>query len=71
MFWQLSAFIFEYILFILADKKDNYKSLDEFEFHLDLIFYYRVSCPWASKKVIDTVVTTLAPSFLMGSSSFL
>ena len=28
-----SDFIFEVIIFILADKKDNYKSLDEFEFH--------------------------------------
>ena len=26
-----SAFNFEWIFFILADKKDNYKSLDEFD----------------------------------------
>ena len=30
-------FIFEYEL---ADKKDNYKSLDEFEFHQESITYY-------------------------------
>ena len=35
---------FMFILF-LADKKDNYKSLDEFEFSQDPITYYDVSCP--------------------------
>ena len=33
---------------MLEDKKDNYKSLDEFEFRQDSITYYGVSCPWAS-----------------------
>ena len=32
-----SAFIFEQIIFILADKKDNYKILDEFELCQDPI----------------------------------
>ena len=40
-----SAFIFVWILFILAGNKDNQKSLDKFEFRPDLITYYRVSCP--------------------------
>ena len=42
-----------------ADKKDNYESLDEFEFRQDPITYYRISSPWASYKLIDKVVTTL------------
>ena len=40
-----SAFNFEWIYFILADKKDNYKSLNEFEFCQDPITYYGVSFP--------------------------
>ena len=40
-----SAFNFEWIYFILADKKDNYKSLNEFEFRQDPITYYGVSFP--------------------------
>ena len=42
------AFNFEWIFFILADKKDNYKSLNEFEFRQDPITYYGVSSPWSS-----------------------
>ena len=30
---------------MLADKKDNFKSLDEFEFRQDPMAYYGVSCP--------------------------
>ena len=40
-----SAFNFEWIFFIIADKKDNYKSLDEFEFPQDPITYLGVSSP--------------------------
>ena len=40
-----SAFNFKWIFFILADKKDYYKSLDEFEFRQDPITYYGVSSP--------------------------
>ena len=40
-----SAFNFEWIYFILADKKANYKSLNEFEFRQDPITYYGVSFP--------------------------
>ena len=36
----LFFFIFEQIIFILADQKDKYKSLDEFEFHQESITYY-------------------------------
>ena len=34
--------------FILADKKDNYKSLNEFEFCQDPITYYGISSPRSS-----------------------
>ena len=30
------CFIFDWIFFILAGNKDKYKSLDEYEFQLDL-----------------------------------
>ena len=40
-----SAFNFEWIFFILANKKDNYKSLNEFEFCQDPITFYGVSSP--------------------------
>ena len=43
-----SAFNFEWVFFILADKKDNYKSLNEIEFRQDPISYYGVSSPWSS-----------------------
>ena len=60
-----------WIFFILADNKTNHKSLDGFEFQQDSITVFGVSCPWASEKLMNIVVTTLAPSFLIGSSSFL
>ena len=44
----LVEFNFELIFFILADKKDNYKSLNEFVFLQDSISYYGVCFPWAS-----------------------
>ena len=40
-----SAFNFKLIFFILADNKNNYKSLDEFEFCQDPITYFGVSSP--------------------------
>ena len=40
-----SAFNFEWTFFILADKKDNYKSLHAFEFRQDPNIYYGVSSP--------------------------
>ena len=32
----------------LADKKDNYNNLNEYEFRQGPMTYYEVSCPWAS-----------------------
>ena len=66
-----SAFIFGWIVFILKSNKDNHISLNEFEFRQDPITDYWVSCPLAFEKLMIRLVTTLAPSFLIGSSSFL
>ena len=65
------AFIFYSIVFILAGNEDMHESLDEFEFRQDPTTDYGVSCPWGSEKSMYNVVNTLAPSFLIGSSSFL
>ena len=48
-----------------------HESLDEFKFRPDTITNSRVICPCASEKFMYNVVNTLAPSFLIGSSSFL
>ena len=44
--------------------------MDKIEFRQDSITYYRVSYPWASYKLMDNVVTTLASTFQIGSSFF-
>ena len=66
-----SAFIFGWIFIILASNRDSYKSLNEFEFLSDPITSYWVSCPWVVENWMYNVVRTLAPSFLIGSYSFL
>ena len=48
-----------------------HESLDEFKFRPDTDTDTRVICPCASEKLLYNVVTTLAPSFLIGSSSYL
>ena len=48
-----------------------HESLGEFRFRQDPTTEYGVSCPWASEKSMYNVVDTLAPSFLIESSSFL
>ena len=48
-----------------------HESLDEFKFRPDIDTNTRVICPCASEKLLYNVVTTLAPSFLIGSSLFL
>ena len=47
------------------------ESLDEFQFRLDTTTDSRVICPCASEKSTYNVVNTLAPLFLIGSSSYL
>ena len=48
-----------------------HESLDEFKFRPDTDTNTRVICPCASEKLLYNVVNTLAPSFLIGSSSYL
>ena len=48
-----------------------HESLDEFKFRPDTTTNFRVICPCASEKLMFNVVSTLAPSFLIGSSSYL
>ena len=59
-----SAFILRWIVY-QAGNKDNYKSLDEYEFWQDSITDYGVSYPQASEKSMYDVVTTVGPSFLI------
>ena len=48
-----------------------HKSLDEFKFLPDTATDSRIICPCASEKLTYNVVNTLAPLFLIGSSSYL
>ena len=48
-----------------------HKRLDELKFRPDTDTNSRVICPCASENLLYNVVTTLAPSFLIGSSSYL
>ena len=48
-----------------------HESLDELEFWQDPTTDYGVSCPWVSEKSMCYFVNTLAPSFLIESSSLL
>ena len=66
-----SSFIFDSIILILAGNEDMHESLDEFKFGPDTTTNFRVICPCASEKLMYNVVNTLAPSFLIRSSSFL
>ena len=47
-----------------------HESLDEFEFRPDTITNSRVICPCAPENLMYNVVNTLAPLFLIGSSSY-
>ena len=66
-----SIFIFQWIFLVLAGNKVSHKSLDGFEFRQDSFTEFGVSCPLVCEKSMNNIVTSLAPSFLMGSSSFL
>ena len=61
----------DWIFFILVGNEDNYKSLDEFEFGQSSAADFGVSYPSAPEKMSYNLVSTLAPSFLIGSSSYL
>ena len=66
-----SSFIFDLINLILVGKEDMHESLDEFKYPPDTTTNTRVICPCTSEKLMYNVVNTLAPLFLIGSSSFL
>ena len=57
--------------FLQVTRKCMHESLDEFKFQPDTTTDSRVICPCKSEKLLYNVVTTLAPSFLIGSSSYL
>ena len=57
-------------ILILAGNEDMHESLDEFKFLPDTTTNSRVICPCASEKLMYNV-NTLAPSFLIRSSSYL
>ena len=48
-----------------------HESLDEFKFRPDTNTNTRVICPCESEKLLFNVVSTLAPSFLIRSFSYL
>ena len=67
----LSSFIFDINNLILAGEEDMHESLDEFKFRPGTTTNTRDICPCMSEKLMYNVVNTLAPLFLIGSSSFL
>ena len=67
----LAPSFFYLINLILAGKEDMHKSLDGFEFRPDTTTNTRVICPCTSENLTYNVMNTLAPLFLIGSSSFL
>ena len=64
------AFNFIRIFFILGSNKDSHYISDEFEFQPDLTLECKVIYPWLCEISIFSVVATLAPSFLFGTSLF-
>ena len=48
-----------------------HESLDEFKYRPDTTTNSRVICTSASEKLLYNVVSSLAPSFFIGSSSYL
>ena len=54
-----------------AGNEDMHESLNEFKFWPDTTTNSRVICPCAHEKLLYNVVNTVAPSFLIGLSSYL
>ena len=63
--------MFDLINLILAGKEEMHESLDGFKFRPDTTTNTKVICPCTSEKLMYNVVNTLAPLFLIRSSSFL
>ena len=64
-----SAFNFEWIVFILADK-NSYKTWMSLDFVKIPSPFMELAPLEHLKKIMNNVMTTLAPSFFSGSSSF-
>ena len=60
----------DWIFFILAGNENIYNISDKFEIWLDRTKDCGVICPCALEKLMYNVVNTLAPLFLIGSSSY-
>ena len=70
----LAPSFFISIILILAGNEYMHESLNELKCRPDITTYSRVICPCASEKLmydVYNVVNTLAPLFLIGSSSYL
>ena len=67
----LSSLFFQWIFFILAGNTNNYNISNELEFRPDPTSDCGVSCTLVFEKSIFCIVATVAPSVLIGSSSFL
>ena len=67
---NLAPSFFKSIILILAGNEYMHESLDENKFRPDSTPNSRVICPCASEKLMYNVVNTLAPLFLIGSSSY-
>ena len=63
-------FVIQWIFFILAGNKDYYNISDELEFRPDPTSDCGVSSPLVFEKSIFCIVANLAPTILIGSSSF-
>ena len=67
----LAPSFFKSIILILAGNEYMHESLDELKFRPDTTTYSRVICPCASEKLMYNFVNTLAPTFSIGSLTFL
>ena len=67
----LAPSFFDLINLILAGKEDMHEGLYEFKFRPDTTTNTRIICSCTSEKLMYNVVNTLAPLFLIRSSSFL
>ena len=66
-FHHIFSAIFDRILFIFAGNEDMYKSLNEFEIQPDATTGFHCNHSYSG----ENVFSTLAPSFLIGSFSYL
>ena len=67
---QYSAFIFEWIFFVLAGNKDTHERLNEYEFEIKPgpTTDYGVSCPVSDRCIIVPLVLIVSSSFLQDAT---